>query len=126
MTPIVHVFGTFIAERDAQEQAKKNGKFKYTCADPDMQHTECFVVLLEEIGEAATALYQQRNVGDGEFMTLITAAMSLGETARRMLNLKRLAKDPDVHQPDRDLRMELTQCGAVITAWLQGFNDKTS
>lgn len=40
-------------ERLRQEILKSEGRFKYTCADPEMTHMERLAVIAEEFGEAA-------------------------------------------------------------------------
>lgn len=40
-------------ERLRQEDLKEQGKFKYTCAEKKITHTECFLILAEEFGEVA-------------------------------------------------------------------------
>lgn len=49
-------------ERDRQESLKREGKFRYTCADPEMTDGEFLSVLMEEVGEIAKAF----NEGDAE------------------------------------------------------------
>ena len=39
-------------ERGRQEELKAQGRFAYTCADPEMTHPERLAVLGEEFGEA--------------------------------------------------------------------------
>lgn len=114
-----------IVERMRQEELKQAGKFKYTCADPEIGHMECLAVLLEEVGECAEALEPQ--IEDPAYRSLISLAIMVGEKARRILNAKRLANDPDQgrsHKPDRDLQKELVQSFAVLMAWLEGFDKK--
>jgi hypothetical protein len=48
-----------MTERQRQEQLKAAGKFLYTCADTEMNDSQCLVVLAEEFGEVA------REVCDG-------------------------------------------------------------
>lgn len=43
-------------ERDRQESLKRDGKFRFTCADPEMTSGEFLSVLMEEVGEVARAL----------------------------------------------------------------------
>lgn len=43
-------------ERARQLQLKAQGKFRYTCSDPEMSHEECLAVLVEEMGELADAI----------------------------------------------------------------------
>lgn len=114
-----------IVERIRQDRLKAEGRFKYTCADPEISHAECLAVLLEEVGECAEALEHQ--IEDPAYRSLISLAIMVGEKARRTLNAKRLANDPDQgrsHRPDRDLQKELVQSFAVIMAWLEGFEKK--
>lgn len=46
-------------ERYRQEDLKAAGRFKYTCADPEISDDECMVVLIEEIGEVARQVLNQ-------------------------------------------------------------------
>jgi NTP pyrophosphatase (non-canonical NTP hydrolase) len=43
-------------ERGRQERLKREGKFRYTCADPKMGDFACLAVLVEEVGEVARLL----------------------------------------------------------------------
>jgi NTP pyrophosphatase (non-canonical NTP hydrolase) len=53
-------------ERHRQEQLKAEGKFKYSCADLECSDMETLAVLVEEVGEAATASLKKHGlVQDG-------------------------------------------------------------
>ena len=43
-------------ERDRQETLKRQGKFRFTCADKEMSDGEFLCVLMEEVGEVAHAM----------------------------------------------------------------------
>lgn len=73
-------------ERLRQEQLKAAGRFLYTCADDGMKDAERLAVLMEEVGEVA----------------------------RAVLELSRLANDTH----GKNLRKELIQVAAVVHAWL--------
>ena len=45
-------------ERQRQEVLKRAGRFKYTCADPEMTLAEKLTVLVEEMGEVARAILE--------------------------------------------------------------------
>ena len=45
-------------ERHRQEKLKAEGRFKYTCRDPEMTDSDRFKVLVEEVGEVARALLE--------------------------------------------------------------------
>lgn len=123
---IAKVLRAGVHERERQDQLKASGKFKYTCADKEIGHMECLAILLEEVGEAAQALEHQAE--DPAYRSLISLAIMVGEKARRTLNAKRLANDPDEgksHKPDRDLETELIQSFAVLMAWLEGYSEKS-
>lgn len=52
------VFDEVSCERDRQESLKAIGKFRYTCADPEMIDADRSLVLLEEVGEVARAVLE--------------------------------------------------------------------
>src|SRR5262245_53360960 len=79
------------AERLRQEERKRQGRFKYTCADAEMNHYERFAVLGEEVGEVAREVLT--NAG------------------------KRLARD--TNGTDAALYKELAQVAAVAVAWME-------
>lgn len=78
-------------ERKRQDERKAQGRFLYTCADPEMNDYERLAVLAEEFGEVA------REVLTGEG--------------------KRLARDTE--GTAEALRKELAQVAAVCLAWLE-------
>lgn len=47
------------AERARQELLKRKGRFKFTCADPEMTDYDCLAVLTEELGEVARAVQER-------------------------------------------------------------------
>ena len=57
----VKIFGDIIEERIRQERLKREGKFKHTCAEPDMLASEKYLVLAEETGEVARAILNLQN-----------------------------------------------------------------
>lgn len=79
------------AERRRQDQLKADGRFEYTCADPEMNHYERFTVLGEEVGEVAQEVLTQAE--------------------------RRLARDTE--GTTEGLRKELVQVAAVTVAWLE-------
>lgn len=52
------VLSLVIKERVRQEQLKKDGKFKHTCADTSLSNHECLTILTEEVGEVARAVLE--------------------------------------------------------------------
>lgn len=50
------VLADIARERTRQELLKYEGRFKHTCADPEMSHNQCLAVVMEELGEAAHEL----------------------------------------------------------------------
>jgi len=83
-------------ERLRQEQLKAAGKFKYTPSDPEMEDCDRLAALMEEVGEAATAMLEQR-----------------GNATPR-----------DPGKPG-DLRKELIQVAAVATGWVEAIDLKS-
>jgi NTP pyrophosphatase (non-canonical NTP hydrolase) len=45
-----------VRERRRQDMLKAQGRFKYTCADPELNNGERLAILVEEVGEVARAL----------------------------------------------------------------------
>lgn len=85
---------TVIAEeRHRQDVLKREGRFRFTCADPEMTHFERYAVLGEEFGEVGRAALEAH------------ALVYDGQTPAEAV--------------DR-LRMELAQVAAVALAWLEG------
>lgn len=58
------ILGAIADERAAQEKLKAEGRFKYTCADPDMPDQECLTVLVEEVGEVARAVLEKARLAN--------------------------------------------------------------
>ena len=56
-----HIFDGIRLERRRQEQLKIEGRFLYTCADPQMLSSEKYLVLAEEVGEVARAILCLQN-----------------------------------------------------------------
>lgn len=50
------IFSAIADERERQERLKAVGKFVYSCADREIPHIECYLVLAEEVGEVAHEL----------------------------------------------------------------------
>ena len=53
-----------LVERERQETLKAEGRFRYTCADVEMSDGERMCVLVEEVGEAARAVLEQRRLAN--------------------------------------------------------------
>lgn len=83
-----------LRERDRQDQLKASGRFKFTCADPELIDTQRLAILLEEVGEAGRAILNQ--IG--------------------------LAKDQGYRIGHDHLRTELIQVMAVALAWVEGID----
>lgn len=49
---MAYVLSLVVDERERQDRLKDQGRFKYTCSDPEMTHPERLAVLVEEVGEA--------------------------------------------------------------------------
>lgn len=60
-------------ERDRQECLKREGKFRYTCADAEMGDGEFLSVLMEEVGEIAKALNEGSVDSVNEEITQVAA-----------------------------------------------------
>lgn len=121
------VYAEYDFERNKQDDLKAKGRFQYTCADPEAGHALCLAILIEEVGEAAQALLSLPHNYNEDFAMLARKMATLGEVSRGMMNAKRTANDPNQgigHRPDRNLGKELVQCGAVVTAWLEGYAGK--
>lgn len=83
------IFSFIVAERGRQERLKAEGKFLYTCADPQMLSADKYVVLGEEFGELGRAI----------------------------LNMQGLATDYKGSLDE--VEKELIQIAAVSVAWLE-------
>ena len=90
MNHISNTLDDVLLERIRQEKLKAEGRFAYTCADQEMHPCEKLAVLSEEVGEVARAL----------------------------LELMRLANDTH----GMDLRAELIQVAAVAVAWVESID----
>jgi NTP pyrophosphatase (non-canonical NTP hydrolase) len=77
-------------ERLRQERLKAEGRFQYTCADPQLNEYAKLAVLTEEVGEVARVLCE------------------------------RLAHGIRSGGADERLREELVQVAAVCLAWVEG------
>lgn len=53
------IFRDITKERQRQERLKAEGKFKYTCADAEMNAFDFLAVLGEEFGEVARAINER-------------------------------------------------------------------
>lgn len=123
ITRMLSVFAMISEERLNQEKLKAEGRFQYTCVDPEASHGQCFAIVLEEIGEVAQAIASREH--DPLFVSLAMDVAALGEKARAVLNMKGFSNDPPgPHKPDRQLYKELKQSAAVLVAWLEGFKEK--
>jgi NTP pyrophosphatase (non-canonical NTP hydrolase) len=56
LTMLTNIWSDVLTERDRQETLKAAGKFPYTCADPELFHSERALILSEEVGEVARAI----------------------------------------------------------------------
>lgn len=52
-----------------QLELKASGRFRYTCADPEMTDPERLAVLMEEVGEAARAVLEMGNLANDTHRT---------------------------------------------------------
>lgn len=68
MTNRNDVIGIIAYERRRQELLKKEGKFAYTCASPEMTNAERLTVLGEELGEVAHEVNE--GIGEGRRVNL--------------------------------------------------------
>jgi NTP pyrophosphatase (non-canonical NTP hydrolase) len=78
-------------ERFEQERLKAEGRFRFTCADPDLSMGEKLAILMEEVGEVAQQVLEQPD--------------------------RRLAFDSSGSR--QELREELEQVAAVAVAWVE-------
>lgn len=90
MSLTLRVCRDIMEERARQENLKAAGKFTYSCADAGMPDVDRLAALMEEVGEAATALL-----------------ILNGNVQERS------------EVPLKDLRKELLQVAAVATAWCE-------
>lgn len=82
------------SERRRQEQLKCEGRFAYTCADPELLNAERLIMLLRELGEVAHAVH------------------SIGDRRKKLL----------AQQTAAHLRIELVQVAAVAVAWIEALD----
>lgn len=47
-----------------QQELKEEGRFEYTCRDPEMTDTERLAVLVEEVGECARAVLESSKLAN--------------------------------------------------------------
>jgi hypothetical protein len=84
-----------VSERRRQDQLKREGRFKFTCADEQMGNMERLACVMEEVGEVAA----------------------------EELTLRRLTRDRDGGRKSFEdptaLREEVTQVAALCLAWLE-------
>lgn len=78
-------------QRFEQERLKAEGRFRFTCADPDLSMGEKLAILTEEVGEVAQQVLEQPD--------------------------RRLAFDSSGSR--KELRKELEQVAAVAVAWVE-------
>jgi hypothetical protein len=64
------IWGAIEQERVRQEHLKETGKFRYTCADPEMTDEQRYCVLAEEIGEVARAVLNRHDLARDGFRDL--------------------------------------------------------
>lgn len=92
------------AERDRQEQLKRDGKFTFTCADTEESALEKLPVLAEEFGEVAKEITEQ------------------------LIELRKYQRDNLEYPLHRrifrisELRKELIQVAAVCVAWCESLD----
>lgn len=80
-----------VRERMRQEERKAMGRFKHTCADPEIEDFERRAILMEEVGEVA----RETLVMDGD------------------------REDRKARGTHEALRYELAQTAAVCVAWIE-------
>jgi NTP pyrophosphatase (non-canonical NTP hydrolase) len=51
-----------ITERQRQDILKAEGRFKHTCADPELSMMDCMMILVEEVGELSRAILTQERL----------------------------------------------------------------
>lgn len=73
--PYAQVLAAVLAECLRQNRLKDEGKFDYTCADPELSQHECFAVLGEEFGEVA------RELNEGPTKNLIDELIQVAAVA---------------------------------------------
>jgi NTP pyrophosphatase (non-canonical NTP hydrolase) len=92
-------------ERFMQEQAKADGKFRYSCSDPQMTDADRLAVLMEEVGEVATEVLGATD-----------------EQIKRNLTIVKQTRDDSRQQEAairKRMRSELAQVAAVAVAWME-------
>lgn len=89
------VFRHILAERQRQDTLREQGRFRFTCADPEMGSISKALVLGEEYGEVCRAL----------------------------LSFHLLAYDTPEKGSSKHLQKELIQVAAVACAWLESMED---
>ena len=85
------MYGLMSYERARQEKLCAQGKFPWTCADPNVSNAQRLAVLAEEIGEVAEAL----------------------------LEAKQSHLDTELTEHVHKLRLECVQVAAVCRAWIE-------
>lgn len=60
--PAGEVVEAIYKERRRQDDLKREGRFAYTCADPELTHGQKLAVLIEEVGEVARAISEDADV----------------------------------------------------------------
>lgn len=86
------VLNSIAEERDRQEDLKAEGRFKYTCADAEMNPFEKYAVLGEEFGEVGRALLEKGELANDkhgvslekELIQVAAVAMAWVESIRRV------------------------------------------
>lgn len=80
---LLSVLSLVIQERARQEQLKKDGKFKHTCADVELGNHECLTILTEEVGEVARAImeYEAQEGDDEEYQHIIDELVQVAAVA---------------------------------------------
>lgn len=61
MSP-TYIFSLILQERQRQEHLLKQGKFPFTCANPEISDIQKLPVLGEEFGEVSKAINEQQSI----------------------------------------------------------------
>lgn len=61
---LAKVLDYIVFERGRQQALKMAGRFRYTCADPEMSNAEKLTVLVEEMGEVARAILEDGDLAN--------------------------------------------------------------
>lgn len=67
------IIDLILKERHRQNTLKAEGKFPYTCADPELTDSERVVILTEEIGEVCRAVHDHLDENKKEELIQVAA-----------------------------------------------------